>query len=531
VVRHRVRLVSLHAIAISLSCSIAHAQQTNGCGATPYDCAVAQVERQELDAAIRTLHQILKQSPRDLKALNLLGIALTNAGRMDEANQRFQQALKLDPTFYPALKNLAINEFNTGRLAEARRHFDQVLTRVPEDEVAHVHLAEIHYQAKGLRAALPHYEKAQRRVFQNPTWMLHYAACLLEQGERVRAAAVLDQLDANDATSRFEAGTILGEAGVYTEAARFFASARRSYKEPYAAAYNQILMLIDAGNHEDAIRVAEELFAQGTQPAELYNLISRAYVKAGHIQQAYDALRTATRLEPGVEAHYLDLVLICLDHENFDLGLEIVEVGLHHRPSSGPLHVQRGVLLAMKGSVAEAEKEFDAARKLAPEAVVPYIALAMAWMETGQSAKAVDLLRTRSRADEKNPLIFYTLGVALLRSGADPDDAAGAEAIAAFDMAVRLNPDFAPARLQLGKLLLKRGDAKQAVVHLERAVALDPDSPAPAYSLAQAYRRTGDTARAQELLARVSKLNAQERGDDSGEDLKRIVRRIVREAR
>jgi predicted Zn-dependent protease len=531
VARHRVWLVCLSAIAVSLSFSIAHADQTNGCGAKPYDCAVAQVERQEIDAAIRTLGQILKHSPRDLKALNLLGIALTNAGRMDEARQRFQQALKVDPAFYPALKNLAINEFNTGRLDDARRHFDQVLTGVPDDEVAHVHLAEIHYQAKELRAALPHYQKAQRRVFQTPTWVLHYAACLLEQGERPRAVAALDQLDTNDAASRFEAGTILGKAGVPAEAARFFASARRSYKDPYAAAYNQILMLIEAGNHEDAIRVAEELFAHGTQPAELYNLVSRAYVKAGQIQQAYDALRTATRLEPGVEAHYLDLVLICLDHENFDLGLEIVDVGLHHRPNSAALHVYRGALLSMTGSLAAAEKAFDSARMLDPGSVMPYVALAMAWMETGQSARAVDVLRTRSRSDPKDPLIFYTLGLAILRSGADPDAAAGGEALAAFDTAVRLNPDLAPARLQLGKLLVERGDVRQAIVHLERAVALEPDSAAPAYSLALAYRRTGDTARAQQLLARVSQLNAQGRGEDSGEDLKRIVKRIVRDSR
>ena len=50
----------------------------------------------------------------------------------------------------------------------------------------------------------------------------------------------------------------------------------------------------------------------------------------------------------------------------------------------------------------------------------------------------------------------------------------------------------------------------------------------PSYALAQAYRRAGQTERAQELLARVSKLNAQERGDDPDRELKRSVMRIVR---
>jgi hypothetical protein len=48
------------------------------------------------------------------------------------------------------------------------------------------------------------------------------------------------------------------------------------------------------------------------------------------------------------------------------------------------------------------------------------------------------------------------------------------------------------------------------------------------YNLAQAYRKTGDRERAAELLARVGKLNDAERGD-SGDDLKRVVMRLVRE--
>ena len=64
---------------------------------------------------------------------------------------------------------------------------------------------------------------------------------------------------------------------------------------------------------------------------------------------------------------------------------------------SFPLHVQRGVLLAMKGLMEQAEPEFDRARQLAPESAVPYVALAMAWMQTGQTPRAVDMLRERAR--------------------------------------------------------------------------------------------------------------------------------------
>ena len=99
--------------------------------------------------------------------------------------------------------------------------------------------------------------------------------------------------------------------------------------------------------------------------------MSRAYAKAGRIKEAYDALREASRLEPAVAEHYIDLAMLCLEHENYDLGLEIVDVGLKHRPDSSMLYLQRGVVLAMKGAIEQAEKEFDRASRAAPDDPAP----------------------------------------------------------------------------------------------------------------------------------------------------------------
>jgi Flp pilus assembly protein TadD len=240
-------------------------------------------------------------------------------------------------------------------------------------------------------------------------------------------------------------------------------------------------------------------------------------------------LRTAANLEPSEEQHYLDLALICLDHENFDLGVEIVDVGLQYKPAAARLHLYRGVLLVMKGLVEQAEQEFEKARALGPDGPVPYVALAMAWMQSGNASKAVDMLRKRMKTGSREAIMPYMFGVALMRTGVDPTDDAATEAIRAFENAIKLDPQLSGPRAELGKLLLRRGETQRAIEHLDRAASLDPENAAPAYLLAQAYRRMGDTVRAQELLSRVSKLNAQGRGDDPDKELKRTVLRIVRE--
>ena len=527
----RLRAVPFSLLLTGLAWSgLAAAQTATACGASPYECAVAEVQRQEFAAAIRTLERLVAETPRDLRVLNLLGIALTGAGKPELANARFREALAIDPRFAPALRNLAVNEFTLGHHEEAQRHFEAILKETPDDEIAHIHLGEIQFERRDYRRALAHYERSRARITGHPGWTLHYATALLDQDRRAEAIALLDRLPSGEPAIWFDAGVVLGKYGAHADAARFFGTARdKGYKDPYAAGYNQTLMLIEAGENAAAIPVAEALFAQGFKRGELYNLVSRAYAKSDRVKDAYDALREATRLEPAVAEHYIDMAMLCLEHENYDLGLEIVDIGLKHRPDSSMLSLQRGVVLAMKGSVEQAERDFSKASLAAPDDPAPYVALAMVWMQRGQTPKAVDVLRTRAKAMAGQPIILYALGIALLRSGADPDSAEGSEAMEAFRTAVRLRPAFAPAQAELGKLLLKRGDVTDAVAHLERAVALEPDNPAPAYVLAQAYRRNGQTERARDLLTRVSRLNAQERGDDPDTDLRRAMFRIVRE--
>jgi tetratricopeptide (TPR) repeat protein len=503
--------------------------QAEACGPTPSDCAVFHMGRGEFAAAIRELEQALARTPRDLKTLNLLGIALTGAGNIAEANTRFGEALRIDPGFYPALKNLAINDFNGGHLADAERRFVEVLTHAPTDEIAHIHLAEIDFGRQQRATALAHYERGRARLPQNPNWVLHYADCLLDRGDTQQAIEVLDGLPEGEATSRFDAGVALGRAHRYADAARFFASARNGYHDRYAAGYNETLMLVEAGRYDEAIAVAQELVESGKPPAELFNLVSRAQLKAGRIEDAYNALRTATRIEPEAEDNYVDLAAICLDHQNYDLGLEIVDIGLRYRPDSAILHLQRGVIQALRAELGRAEQEFDAARRLAPDQSAAYAGLAMIWMQTGQTQKAVDVLRVETRRRTADHVVPYIFSVALMRSGLDPASPGAAEAIEALTSSIRANAEFAPAHSELGRLLLKRDDVDGAIRELEKATALDPSATAALYNLAQAYRKKGDRARATELLARVSQMNAHERGDDPVADLRKTVVRIVRD--
>src|SRR6185503_7352545 len=98
-----------------------------------YQTAVSLVQQGQFDRAFPVLQRILDRSPNDLKALNLMGIALSAAGRREEANEHFKKVLALEPKFVPTLKNLALNELAIGKTQDAGIHFEEALKSAPQD--------------------------------------------------------------------------------------------------------------------------------------------------------------------------------------------------------------------------------------------------------------------------------------------------------------------------------------------------------------------------------------------------------------
>jgi tetratricopeptide (TPR) repeat protein len=425
----------------------------------PYQTAVAQVRQGKYAAAIPLLEQILTRAPADLKARNLLGIALMSSGRKTEASAQFQKALATDPRFHPALKNLAVNELAMGRVKDAKAHFEQAAVLAPVDAVTHFHLGQIYFNE-------------QR----------------------------------------------------YADAESHFALAQDGFPDRYEAARNLLLARVKNANYVSAIQTGEALLGSGAPKAEICNLLAQAYAHSGRIQEAYDALRTATRIEPRDETNYLDLMLLCLEHENWDLSLEVSAVALQHIPDAYRVRLQRGAVFALKGQLDDAESEFLAATKAAPKVDLPYVALALVRIEQKKLGDAIEGLRRRRTASPKDYLVNWILAEALIEEGAEPGSAAEKEAFLALESAIRANPRAAKPRALLGGLLAKRSEVARAQREFETALQLDPDDAAAAYQLAVLYQKSGATKRAGELFAKVEKARAEDPAKSAPRNLVRILR-------
>jgi tetratricopeptide (TPR) repeat protein len=488
-----------------------------------YAQAEALVRQGQWDQGIDLLRQLLKSDPENLKAFNLLGIALTGKGDLPAADHEFQHAVRIDQHFAPALKNLAINEFTQKNVAAAAKHFSQALAITPNDPVIHAYLGHIDYSNHQYQKAVAHLEKSGN-LSHDPAVVSELAESLLQTSQKQHAFDVMATVEPKNLTPRqqFRLGLALAHHDLYSQALPYFQGVQAAYPDSYDAAFNLAICYVLTRQFSQGVAVLNTIAEHGHKTAELENLLGEALEGNQQHQDAINALREATQLDPQDENNYVDLATLCTNYDAYDLGLQIIEVGLHYHPESDRLIFQRGVLEAMTNHFDLAETDFQAASRLAPNKNLTYVAMGVTYMQTGHLPEAIQSLRNRIKQKPDDPILLYLLGDALIRSGTTPDDSSFAEAQSSLEKSVKLNPELAASQVDLGKLYLKANRLEDARQSLERALKIDPKDKTALAQLAVVYRRTGKPELAGTMLTTLNKLNEEDRQQDQKQRL-RIV--------
>ena len=142
-----------------------------------------------------------------------------------------------------------------------------------------------------------------------------------------------------------------------------------------------------------------------------------------------------------------------------------------------------GRVLAGKGQLPEALYAFEKATKLRPGYAPHLYDYALALMSAGRAEESQALVEAAIRADPKMSEAHVLLGGLLAQKRGFP------EAAREYQEALRLNPAFDRAHLDLANVLAAQGDMEGAIEHL-RAAAKGRD-PRVAQVAAGALQRLG----------------------------------------
>lgn len=457
------------------------------------------LQMRDYSRALALTGEALSRAPKSATLWTLHGMALAGLKREPESLAAYRQALKQRPDFIPALERTAEIEYRHGD-PQATETLGRLVVLRPASGAAHGMLAVLAYERGDCETAAPHFTQAGSELDGNRTALDQFGDCLFRLKRPGDSAAVFRRVleaDANNRTARFNLGIAL-------MAARQAAEART---------------------------VLLPLAAEDTPESEELAALADACREAGDVACAMQVLRRAAKLYPGELRFYLDLATLAVDHESFDLGLEIVNAGLDRLPRSAPLYSMRGVLHVFLGRLEMAEADFNEATRLVPDEAFGRLGLGVALLSSNRFDQAIQVLREQVKASPGEPLVHYYLAQVLLKKSGEPGTPEFEEAIRALAHALALQPGLARAHYLLAKMHLKLGRPAEAMRELEKAIELDPGNRSATYQLLLLYSQQGRAKEAFRLKEHVrSSLEADRVAEGARKNI-RLVRERPAQAR
>jgi tetratricopeptide (TPR) repeat protein len=432
------------------------------------------LQARQFDKALQLLQPELQQSPKNPQLWTLRGIALSSKGDKKEALGAFRHALENSPDYLPALEGAAQIEYEDGG-KDASALLQHVLQVRPNDPTSHAMLAVLAYRRGDCSAAVVHFDHSGSLVESQPGALQAYGDCLVQLKETEKAISVFSRALAQSNS----------DAGVR-----------------YRLASVQVM----AQHAKDAIATLQPLLEKEPADANVLDLAASAYEEDGNTPEAVRLLRQAIVADPHNVNLYLDFANISMDHQSFQVGVDMTNAGLRAEPQAAALYVARGVLYVQLAQYDKAETDFEAADKLDPRQSVGSAAEGLAAAQENDPERALATVRSKLLKRPNDPFLLYLQADILTQRGPDPGSVEFREAMASAKKAISLRPSLAGAHDVLAKLYLQAGQNEAAIEQCRKALNSDPKDQTALYHLIQGLRKSGKTGEIPDLLKRLADL-------------------------
>lgn len=441
----------------------------------------AALRDQQYQQALEILHVALQQSPSDAELWTMQGVVSNATGNKSEALAAFRHALKLAPDTIPALQGAAQIEYDNGSPAGIPI-LDHLLRLRPDDLTSHGMLAILQYQQGDCTRAVVHFEKAASLFASRTPALNAYGTCLVK----------LHQFD--QASDVFQKTLALNPD---------------DHREREVLASVQLM----AHQSVQAIATINPLLSASPDAATL-ELASAAYEDAHDTDKAVETLRQAILLEPQDVRLYVDFAALSATHQSFQVGINVVNDGIHLQPKAAPLYFARGVLYVQLADYEKAQADFDRAYELDPSQSLSVAAQGLAAVQQGDLPNALASVDEKLKTRPNDPILLYLRADILAQQAPDPGSENFKQAMQSAEQAIKLRPALEPARSVLAKLYLQNREYPQAAEQCRKALAMDPKDQTALYHLIQALRKTDRKSEIPPLLKQLASLRQQAAHDE-----------------
>ena len=468
--------------------------------------------------ALQEFQKAAQLSPGNPKVHNMLGVVLTQLGRLKEANATYDRALSLAPDFLPARKNRAVNLFTLGDLKLSGREFEDLAKLQPKDYVPRLFLGLISIENRGFENAQRQLLDAEKLSPGNSRILLPLIRVEFILGERraalEHARKMWTQLQVVDA-ERFQLGVLLAQFAANPEAAAVFRDLSHRETDSYEVTFNLALAEYQSGQFEGALRTINQYGVRAKLSGEMLNLQGWIYGKMRRLDQAIRSFRMAMEADPQNGDHYLDLSNALQNSADIDGAIQVVRQGIERRIDLDRLQVQLGLLYQKKGDPRQAESWFRQALATNTENRSAYLALALLMYQTNRKRESLELLKKALSVLPQDAFLYYLYGGQLLEEAETVGSGNLEEAMTVLNKALELNPLYANTYFLLGKLYAKKGDDATAESYFDKTCSFNPGHRGALWQLVLIARQQGKKEKVAELTQRMQRLQDQSEKPES----------------
>jgi tetratricopeptide (TPR) repeat protein len=410
---------------------------------------------------LRSAHEA---KPTHLPFVEALANHLAAAGQTDEAERLLRRAAirdgGRDPDAWLALARYHERRGETAEARDALASGMQLMEEAPATMVAaYVDLLIRSGDYDEAEELIPQFEPSP--IMQN---MLR-GRLLLARGHPAEALEALDEalrLWPDHSGARWLAGVASEQLGDFERAVQEYGEAIRNDRTNRDAVFSLLRLFEALGLAREALPTLERYLRENPGDPEMLVQMMRFGYRVGAQQLAE---RAAARLHaiPGYQ------------------GVAVAEIASIQAARNGPA-LAAGVIRAAG---------LDLTRPRngpALESLVQYLVAA------GRSGEALEATEAALAAHPEEAL-FHELRGRALRGAGEPDAAEEA-----FQRALELEPERAPALAQLAALAAERGDREQAIALYDRAALADPEEASYAWDAIQLVGASDDGAELERRL-------------------------------
>jgi tetratricopeptide (TPR) repeat protein len=424
----------------------------------------------------------LHQTPNDFRLWTLEGIVYSIKGSNHDAIDAFQKALSMSPNYPAALKG-EVQLLYQARDKRAIPLLERILKADPKDETAHEMLANLEEKQGNCETAIDHFLLSADAISTHPGSLEAYGNCLVQTEQPQKAVPVFEQLAA------------LLPGSTYPK-------------------YDLAVLFVEAKQNDAALKVLEPLLTPDQSDPDILSLASQAYEAVGNTPQAVSLLHQALVLNPTNADYYVAFATLCLDHDSFQVGIDMMNAGLARIPNNPSLYVSRGLLYGQLAEFDKAEADFNTAERLDEKQSISLYAKDIVEFQRDMSDKthsdeplSISEIRAQSKAHPDSALLHFLLAKLLVDQQPDTGAKVSGEAMTSALLAVKLKPDLVQARDLLASMYMSSGQYGPAIEQCRLALQYSPSDQSALYHLIIALRHSGQSGQRDEIQALVKRLS------------------------